>query len=321
MKAIRMHAKGGPELLRYEDAPEPAVEPGDALVRVMASAITSTELTWDETYHACDGSPRIPTIIGHEFSGVVQSVAPGVTVVRPGEEVYGLCSFCRNGSAAEFVAVEAGGLAPKPKSLDHLKAASVPLAALTAWQAFFEQASLGSGQRVLIHSAAGGVGIFAVQLAAWKGAHVIATASARNHEFLRELGADELIDYNKEQFEDRVSDVDIVLDTMGGETREHSWGVLKRGGTIISIQSPPPAGKAEARGVRGVFFIVEPNRLQLMEIGNMIDTGKLKTHLDLVLPLEQARQAFEHALKGHARGKIVLRVKADAAVDALGERK
>jgi len=316
MKAARMHSRGGPELLQYEDAPKPVAGPGDALVRVFASSITKTELTWDETYRTCDGQPRLPTTIGHEFSGIVEEVATGVTIVKPGEAVYGLCSFCRNGSAAEYVAVQADGLAPKPKLLDHVQAASVPLAALTAWQAFFDHAALAKGQRVLIHGGAGGVGIFAVQLANWIGAHVIATASARNHDFLGELGAHEVLDYTKSRFEDAISDADVVLDTAGGDTLERSWGVPRRGGTLVSIVQPVDSAKAKSAGVRAAFFIVEANRTQLMEIGRLLDTGKLRTHLDTVLPVSQARQAIEHGLEGHARGKIVLRVAAQASTAA-----
>jgi len=308
MKAVRMHRKGGPELLQYEDAPVPGVEAGDALVRVFASSITKTELTWDETYRDSAGRPRTPSTIGHEFSGVVEGVAPGVTIVRPGEAVYGLCSFNRNGSAAEYLAVRADGLAPKPATLDHVAAASVPLAALTAWQTFFDKAPLQKGQRVLIHGGAGGVGIFAVQLANWIGARVIATGSARNHDFLGELGAHEVVDYNTTRFEDAVQDADVVLDTVGGETLDRSWSVLKRGGTLVSIVQPVDAEKAKAAGVRGLFFIVQPNRTQLMEIGKLIDSGRMRTHVDKVFPLGEARRAIEYGLRGHARGKIVLRV-------------
>jgi NADPH:quinone reductase-like Zn-dependent oxidoreductase len=260
MKAIRMHSPGGPELLVYEEAPRPVLQPGDALVRVFASAITKDELSWAETYQACDGKPRLPSIPGHELSGVVEALASGVKEVEVGNAVYALASFCRDGSAAEYIAIRAADLAPKPRTLDHLQAASVPLAALTAWQALFDHATVSSGQRVLIHGAAGGVGTFAVQLASWKGAEVIATASARNHEFLRELGASKLIDYTKERFEDVTSGVDAVLDTIGGETLSRSWGVLRAGGTLVSITGPVSADQTAQPGVKGVFFIVEPIR-------------------------------------------------------------
>jgi len=313
MKAIRIHEKGGPEVLAYEDAPKPVLMPSDALVRVHASSITKTELTWDETYVNNKGEPRTPSIPGHEFSGVVEEVAPGVTSVKPGDEVYGLASFARDGSAAELIAIHAGDLAAKPKTLDHIQAAAVPLAALTAWQAFFSHAGLTRGQRVLIHGGAGGVGTYAVQLANWAGANVISTAAAKNHDFLGQLGAHEVIDYSKFRFEDQVSDVDVVLDSIGADTLERSYRVVRQGGTLISIVEPVSQEKAKELGIKALYFIVEPNRTQLEEIGRMIDTGRLRVFVDTVLPLEQAREAFEQGLKGHSRGKIVLRVAGKAA--------
>src|SRR5919201_6808977 len=189
MKAVRLHRQGGPEQLVYEDAPEPELGAGDALIRVHFTGITPAELTWPDTYRNCDGSERLPAIPGHEASGVVVRVAGGVSEVSIGDEVYALTAFCRDGTAAEYVAVRAADLAPKPRTLDHVHAAAVPLSALTAWQALFDHAGLRGGQRVLIHGAAGGVGTFAVQLARWRGAQVTATASAANLDFVRSLGA------------------------------------------------------------------------------------------------------------------------------------
>jgi NADPH:quinone reductase-like Zn-dependent oxidoreductase len=316
MKAIRMHTQGGPELLAYEDALKPALQPGDALVRVVATSITKTELTWDETYRDCDGRPRIPTIPGHEFAGIVDALAPEAVGVRVGDAVYALSSFCRNGSAAEFIAIRAADLAPKPHSLNFEQAAAVPLAGLTAWQALFDHAQIEKGERVLIHGAAGGVGTYAVQLANWKGAEVIATASAKDHDFLGELGASEVIDYTHERFEEKVEDVDVVLDTIGGETQQRSWGVLRRGGILISIVSPVAAEKAASLGVRGAFFIVEPNRTQLIQLGHLIDKGTLRVVVGAMLPLARAREAFEQGLAGHRRGKIVLQVAAAESAKA-----
>ncbi len=219
MKAVRMHSQGGPQQLVYEDAEKPFLDPGDALVRVIATSITKDELSWPPTYKTKNGQVRLPTIPGHEFAGIVDAFAPEMPEpnasagLKIGDEIYGLSSFWRNGSAAEYVAVAASDLAPKPKSLDFEQAATVPLAGLTAWQALFDHGKLAANQRVLIHGAAGGVGTFAVQLAHWKGAHVIATASESHAEFLRGLGADEVIDYAKDKFEEIVKDVDLVLDT------------------------------------------------------------------------------------------------------------
>jgi NADPH:quinone reductase-like Zn-dependent oxidoreductase len=304
MKAIRSHARGGPEQLVYEDAPAPVLRAGDALVRVYATGITRTELTWDQTYQNPDGSPRLPTIPGHEMSGVIESVSPGIKDLGPGDAVYGLIDFPHDGAAAEYVAVRASNLALKPRSLDHVHSAAVTLSGLTAWQALFTHAGLERGQKVLIHGGAGGVGVFAVQLAHWKGAHVITTSSAANLDFLRGLGADETIDYTKTRFEDQLRDVDVVLDAVGGDVVERSWPVLRKGGVMVSVAEPIP-------DARGVFFIVEPDRDQLEDLAKLIDTGSLRSIVATVLPLDKACDAFEMGLKGHTRGKIVLQVRDD----------
>ncbi len=229
--------------------------------------------------------------------------------MRTGDEVYALTDFSRDGSAAEYVAVRADVLAPKPKTLNYERAAAVPLSSLTAWQALFDHARLAEGQTVLIHGGAGGVGNYSVQLAHWKGARVIATAADRDSGFVRELGADQVIDYTSQQFEDHLGNVDVVLDTVGGEVLERSLRVLRPGGILVTLVAPPPAGRAAKYGVRVEFFIVEPNRSQLIEIGKLIDAGKIRPMVAEVLPLKQAKQAFQHAHGPH-RGKIVLRVAA-----------
>jgi NADPH:quinone reductase-like Zn-dependent oxidoreductase len=238
-------------------------------------------------------------------------VADGVGGVTAGDEVYALTSFCRDGAAAEYVAVRAADLAPKPKTLDHAQAASVPLSALTVWQAFFDHAHLAPAQRVLIHGAAGGVGAFAVQIAHWHGAYVIGTASADNHEFLLRLGANEVIDYRHTQFEQAVHDVDVVLDTIGGETRRRSWQVLKPTGILISLPGPIPESEAVEHsklGRRGLFFIVQTDREQLGKIAALIDSGVIRPVIAETIPLAEARQAFERGVAGHTRGKLVLQV-------------
>jgi NADPH:quinone reductase-like Zn-dependent oxidoreductase len=311
MKAVRLHREGGPEQLVYEDAPKPHLGVGDALIRVHATGITPAELTWADTYTNCDGSQRLPAIPGHEVSGVVDSVAHGVTEVSIGDEVYALTSFCRDGAAAEYVAVHAADLAPTPKTLNPVQAAAVPLSALTVWQAFFDHARLAPGQRVLIHGAAGGVGAFAVQIARWHGAYAIGTASAENRDFLLGLGANEVIDYQHVQFEEIVRDMDVVLDTIGGATRERSWQVLKPGGILVSLPEPIPESEAAAhgkRGKRGVFFIVRPDREQLSQIATLIDAGAVRPVIAQTLPLAEAREAFERGVAGHTRGKLVLAV-------------
>ena len=310
MKAVRIHGRGGPEHLFLEDVAMPKVRRGDVLVRVRATGITPAELTWDETYQNADGTPRIPGIPGHDVSGVVEKMAPDVTDFRPGDEVYGLADFPRDGAAAEFAAVRAANLALKPRSIPHAQAAALPLSALTAWQALFEHAHLDPGETVLIHGGAGGVGTMAVQLARWRGAHVLATASARDAALVRSLGADDVIDYHVIGFEDLLRDLDVVLDTIGGATRERSWRVLQKGGVLVTLVSPIPPGVAEQHSVRGVFFIVSGNREQLDQITGLVDTGKLKPVLAEVVPLARAREAFEHGAAGHAPGKIALEVAA-----------
>jgi NADPH:quinone reductase-like Zn-dependent oxidoreductase len=309
MKAIRIHGRGGPDHLVYEDAPQPHPGPGEVLMRIHATGVIATELEWDETYQTATGSPRTLPIPGRDLSGVVEEIGQGVTTFAPGAEVYAMLGYGRDGAEAEFTIALPSELAPKPRTLDHVQAAAVPLTALTAWQALFAHASLAAGQTILIHGAAGGVGVFAVQLARHAGAHVIATASARNRDFLRELGANEIIDYTTTRFEEAVHGVDFVFDTVGGDTLQRSWQVVKPGGVLLSIVSPRPSF-AEAQGydVRPVWFIVQPNREQLIKIGALIDEGKVRPIIDTVLPLAQARQAYEQGAKGHTRGKIVLRV-------------
>ncbi len=308
MKAIRIHTRNVPEGLIYEDAPQPHPGEGNVLVQVYATSVMSQEPTWPETWKTPAGVDRHLPIPCHDLSGIVAEVGAGVNDVAVGEAVYALTDPWRDGAAAEYTLAASTELAPKPHSLDFVQAAAVPLVALTAWQAFFDHAGLCAGQTVLIHGAAGGVGTFAVQFAHWAGAHVVATASARNQDLIRELGADEAIDYTATRFEDVVHDVDLVLDMIGGETVERSWGVLKKGGTLVSVFSPPSKERAAAFGVRALFFIVRPNRAELIQIGNLIDAGEVRPIIETVFPLSEARQAFERALGGHTRGKIILRV-------------
>ena len=304
MKAVRMHMRGGPEKLVYEDIPKPVLSEGDALVRVYACGVSPGELSWSPT-------ERLPVVLGHEISGIVEAPARDVREVKAGDAVYALTDFLRDGGAAEYIAVRGTDLAPKPNSLYFVQAASVPLSALTAWQALFDHGGLTNGQTVLIQGASGGVGSFAVQLARWRGARVIASDAARNADFLRRLGAEEVIDYASERFENRVSDADMVLDLVGGETLERSWGVLRRGGVLVTTVAPIPQEEGAVHGVKGVFFIVKPSRQQLTEIARLIDEGHVRPMVDTVFPLERAREAFEKGLSRQARGKLVLQVVGD----------
>jgi NADPH:quinone reductase-like Zn-dependent oxidoreductase len=308
MKAVRIHQYGGPDVLRYEDAPRPNPGSGEVLIRVHAAGVNPVDWKVREGHLRQMIRYSLPFIPGWDFSGVVVAASPGLARLKVGDEVYSRPDIARNGAYAEYVVVRESEVALKPKSLDHIHAAAIPLAALTAWQALFDAAGLAAGQTVLIHGAAGGVGSFAVQLAKWKGARVIGTASQRNHEFLRALGADQTIDYNTTRFEDVVRDVHVVLDMIAGETQERSWKVLKKGGILVSILNPPSQEKAAAHGVRQAHTFVQPNVTQLVEIANLVDSGKLKPVVETVLPLAEARRAHELSQTGHTRGKIVLAV-------------
>ncbi|GLL07751.1 NADP-dependent oxidoreductase [Dactylosporangium matsuzakiense] len=311
MRAVRAHRRGGPEQLVYEAAPRPEPAPGEVLVAVHAASITAGELTWDATWtDSLDpgGRDRTPIIPSHEMSGVVAALGPGVTGMGVGDEVYGLIPFVRDGAAAEYVTAAADIVAAKPVNLDHDAAAAVPLAALTVWQALVDHASLRAGQHILIHGAAGGVGSFAVQIAADLGARVTATARGRDRDFVTGLGAHEVLDYASERFEDRVHSADVVLDLVGGETQARSWGVLRPGGVLVSVSAPPEVPQHTAQGVRGVFFIVEPNRAELETIALLIETDRLTPMVDRIVPLTETRAAYEALQAEHKRGKIVIRV-------------
>jgi NADPH:quinone reductase-like Zn-dependent oxidoreductase len=308
VKAVRIHSYGGPEVLRYEEVDSPRLEPGDVLVRVHASGVNPVDWKVREGWLRGRIPHKLPLILGWDFSGEIVELGPGAGRFRVGEEVFARPDIARDGSYAEFIAVRESELAHKPKSLDHLKSAVIPLAALTAWQSLFDTAGLQAGQRVLIHAAAGGVGHFAVQLAKIQGAYVIGTASQRNHAFLRELGVDEVIDYTAVRFEDVVKDVDVVFDTVGGETRDRSWKVLRPGGILVSILTPPPKPPEAFPQARAGYVFVEPNAEELTQIARLVDEGKLVPHISEVFPLAEARKAQELSQKGHVRGKIALRV-------------
>jgi len=308
MKAIRIHEYGGTEVLRLEDAPRPTPGAGEVLIRVHATSVNPVD--WKVRAGHAKGYLKynMPFIPGWDVSGVIESVGSGVSRLKVGDEVYSRPDISRDGAYAEYIAVRESEVALKPKSIDHVHAAVIPLAALTAWQALFDGAKLSSGQTVLIHGAAGGVGTFAVQFAKMKGARVIATASKRNHDFLRSLGADELIDYTTTKFEDVVHGVDAVLDTITGETADRSYGVIKKGGVYVSILAPPNMEKCAALGIRGHHTFVQANPEQLAEIAKLVDSGKLTLTIEKVFPLTEAAAAQQLNAQGHTRGKIAIRV-------------
>jgi NADPH:quinone reductase-like Zn-dependent oxidoreductase len=298
MNAVRQHPPGGRASLVYEQLEQPTPGPDEALVRVHAAAITRDELDW--------ATDRLPATPSYEFSGVVAAVGPDVDGVEIGETVYALNDFDREGAAAEYTTIPLRFLAPKPRSLSHVESAALPLAGLSAWQGLFVHGELTEGERVLVHGAAGGVGHLAVQLGRARGAHVIGTASAAGVDAVRRLGADEVID-SSQGFEDLVEDVDLVFDTAGGERLERSPAVLRPGGRLVSVAAEPP----QRRGIKSGYFVVEPNREQLVELARLTDQGRLRPVIDQVFPLADAPKAFERSLSNQRRGKIVLRVAED----------
>lgn len=311
MFALRAYAQGEPARLAFEEAPSPDLGARDVLVRVHASGVSPGELDWPGAWLDHDATPRVPPIVpGHEVAGVVEAIGPEATGFAVGDEVFGYLDAHRDGADAEYVAVraDAGELAPKPVSLTHTEAAAVPLSALTAWQALFDNGDLQAGQRVLVHGGAGGVGTFAVQFAHWRGAHVVATSSERDRAFVSELGADEVIDYRGTRFEDAVPDVDLVLDTVGGDTWSRSWDVIRPGGRLVSIAVPRPPERDESDGRRAIWFVVRPDVPQLVEIGRLIDAGLVRSIVSDVLPLARGAEAYGPGARRSGPGKVVLSV-------------
>jgi len=314
MKAIFLEKKGGADALVSGEIPRPTPRSGEVPVKVHATAIMPTEFAWTPTFNTASGKPRsFPIVLSHEFSGTLESSNAAANGFKAGDEVYGINDWYINGAQAEYCVVSPKALAPKPKSLSHAEAAVVPISALTAWQALFEKGQLAQKQRVLIHGAAGGVGTFAVQLARWRGAHVTASASSGNIDFVRALGADTVIDYHKTRFEDVVCDMDLIFDLVGGETLERSWKVLKDGGKLITIVGETTQTPLSQRS-RDAFMLVRADGAQLAEIGRMIDAGELRVFVEAVYPLEQAKDAYARAQQGKMRGKIALNVLQDSIV-------
>lgn len=306
MKAIRIHSYGGPEKLVYEDASRPTLNDDDVLIKVHAAGVNPVD--WKIRQGYMEGRVKLPLILGWDVAGVVEEKGKAVSKLEIGDKVYSRPSIFRNGAYAEYIAVKASEAASMPESLDFIQAAAVPLAALTAWQSIFDLAHLESGQTILIHAAAGGVGHFAVQFARWAGAHVIGTASERNHDFLSSIGAHETIDYTTTNFEDVVHDADVVLDTMSGDVWQRSWKVIRKGGIMVSTLRGPEAGGPDALNKLCAHVFVQPDAAQLGEIAVLIDSGHVKPHIDRVFPLQETAEAHKLNQQGHTRGKIVLDV-------------
>jgi NADPH:quinone reductase-like Zn-dependent oxidoreductase len=306
MKAIRIHEFGGPDVLKYEDVPKPKPGPGEIRIRVVAAGVNPMD--WKVRRGGMN--LPLPMIMGIDVAGVVDSLGPEVSAFQQGDQVFAKISLGQGGYA-EYTVTNTSQAAIKPRSIGFVEAAAIPTAGLAAWQSLFDIAGLQKGQSVLIHGAAGGVGSFAVQFAKWKGAHVIGTASSGNAEFLKRIGADGVIDYKAQRFEDVVHDMDVVMDTIGGDTFERSWSVLKPGGFLVTTVASVPEGAAKAHGVHAKGLMTKPDGSELAQIAAIIDEKHIKPVVTAVLPLADARKAQEMSESRHTRGKIVLRVAED----------
>ncbi|MHC1755521.1 MAG: NADP-dependent oxidoreductase [Methanosarcina sp.] len=306
MKAVRIHEFGGPEVLKYEDVPEPQPGTGEIRIRIIAAGVNPMD--W-KIRKGLVGEMPLPMTMGLDVAGVVD-VGQGGAIFQPGEEVFAKVSMGQGGYA-EYTVVNSMQVAKKPRSIGFIESAAIPTAGLAAWQSLFDIAGLKKGQSVLIHGAAGGVGSFAVQFAKWKGAYVIGTASGKNEQFLKSIGADEFIDYKNQRFEDVAGNLDVVLDTIGGDTFERSWRVLKPGGFLVSTVASIPEGGPEKYGVRAKTLMTRSDGEELAQIANVIDEQQVKPVVTTVLPLSEAQKAHEMSESRHTRGKIVLRVAED----------
>jgi NADPH:quinone reductase-like Zn-dependent oxidoreductase len=309
MKAIVVHEYGGPEVLKYEDAPRPEPKENEVLVRVMAAGVNPVDALIRSGKYAKVFGTSLPLVPGYDIAGVVEKIGTKIAKLKVGDAVYAYPMW--GGGYAEYAVATDGEAALKPKSISFVEAAGVPLAALTAWQALIDVAKMDKGQTVLIHGGSGGVGSFAIQIAKARGAKVIATASTSNQDLLKQLGADVAIDYTKQKFEDVAKDVDVVLDSVGKDTLARSYGVVKKGGFIASLVAKPDQAELDKYGIRGAPISVKPNASELAEITKLIDEKKIKPIVSQVLPLTDAVKAQEQAATHHTRGKIVLKI-ADA---------
>jgi len=309
MKAMQVNEAGQGPVLILVELQKPQAGIGEILVHVHAAGVTPTELLWYPTTHTKSGTARMRTVPGHEFSGVITAIGKDVQGFEIGEQVYGLNDWFADGATAEFCVTLPQNIARKPGTLSHETAASVPIGALTSWQGLIDRAKLESGERVLIHGGAGAVGLYAVQLAHNREARVITTVSRRDIDFVKRLGADEAIDYKAFRFEKEVGDVDVVFDTVGGDTLERSWAVLKPGGRMVTIAADSE-GTADQR-VKDAFFIVEPNQKQLGEIAKQLDAGELRAFVKTTVPLNEASAAYSGAVRDKGGyGKVVIAVAA-----------
>lgn len=310
MKAIVVHEFGGPEVLKYEDVPRPEPKEDEVLIRVMAAGVNPVDAyIRSGKFHRGDGS--LPFIPGMDVAGVVEKTGAKATKFKAKDAVFAYLSFKEQGGYAEFAIAKEDEVSLKPTTIGFDGAAAVPLAATTAWQALIDTAKIDKGQTVLIHGGTGGVGHFAIQIAKARGAKVIATASTANQDLLKELGVDQAIDYTTTKFEDTVKDVDVVLDAVRGDTLARSYGVVKKGGMIVSITGQPDEAECEKHGIRGASLAAHPDGKVLDELAKLIGAKKIKPIVSQTFPLAEASKAHGQIATSHTRGKIVLKV-ADA---------
>ncbi|MEH2329779.1 NADP-dependent oxidoreductase [Nostoc sp.] len=308
MKAIVINAYGNEDVLDYVDVERPEAKAGEVLVKVHVAAVNPADWKIRDGMGESFGF-KLPLILGGDIAGTVEEVGDGVEIFKKGDAVYGMTLSGLSGAYAEYAVAKADAIVPKPESIDFEGAAAIPIGALTAWQAMFDLANLSSGQRILITGASGGVGSMAVQLAKAKGAFVIGTASGKNEKFVRDLGADEFVDYTRQPFEEVVKDVDVVFDTIGGDTQERAFQTLKKGGFLVTSAQTPSEEKAKEFGTEAAFVFCKPNAGQLTEINRLIEEGKLKIHIETILPLTEVKKAHQLSQSGRTRGKIVLQVR------------
>lgn len=306
MMAWRVHEFGPPDAMQFESIAVPSPGSGEVLIKVHAAGVGPWD-GWIRSGHSALPQP-LPLTLGSDLSGVIQVIGPDVSDFEDGDQVYGVTNPRFIGAYAEYAIASAAMIARKPTAIDDLEAASVPVIAVTAWQGLFDQAQLKAGQTVLIHGAAGNVGAYAVQFAHRAGLRTIATAASGDHAFVRELGADILVDFNSQRFEDVARDVDAVFDLVGGETQQRSFQVLRRGGKLISAVSQPDQDLAKSHGVDAAFFLVNVSTQYLTEIASLIDRGDLRTRVGTVMPLAEAREAhlMLEGFRPLSKGKIVL---------------
>ncbi len=308
MKAIIVHEYGGPEVLKYEEVPRPEPKEDEILVRVIAAGVNPVDGMIRSGKFAQYFRTKLPLVPGYDIAGIVDKTGAKITKFKGGDSVYAFIGLKDGGGYAEYAVATEQEASAKPKSLTYEQAAAVPLVASTAWQALIDTAKLRATQTVLIHGGSGGVGSLAIQIAKARGAKVIATASTPNQDLLKQLGADVAIDYTKAKFEDVAKDVDVVLDSVGKDTLARSYGVVKKGGFIVSLVARPDSVQLDAHGIRGAPLDVKPDANELAEITKFIEAKKITPVISQVLPLSEAAKAQEQAATGHTRGKIVLKV-------------